>query len=81
MKIGFVMTANNLTRKQFEDAICLRMVERTGDIYSNLKPVACETLEEMLSHECIEYGDPNYDWSQSGAFDIADEEMSYWSID
>lgn len=69
-----------LTRKQFIDAIALRMVEKTGETYQEIKPVACEILEEVLSYECIKYGDPNYDWSQSGAFDIADEEMSYWSV-
>jgi len=72
---------DNLTRKQFIDAIVVRMVERTGDTYENIAPIACETLDEMLTWECIEYGDPNYDWSQSGAFDLADEEMSYWSVD
>lgn len=69
-----------LTRKQFEHAIALRMVEKTGETYQSIKYTACDTLENMLEFECIKYGDPNYDWSQSGAFDIADEEMSYWSI-
>ena len=41
--------------------------------------VAASTLRSFLSDENVKFGDPNYDWSRSGAVDLIHEyEIHHW---
>lgn len=40
--------------------------------------IARDTLNSFLADDKIEFGDPRYDWSRSGADTLADEDLTYW---
>lgn len=58
-----------------------------ADVYAELALIddraealalADATLRFFLEADNIEFGDPAYDWTRSGAEAIAREDMSYW---
>lgn len=62
------------TLSTFLRSVARRVSHRSGMAKEDAYQVALEAAR-MLE---VEFGHPDYDWSRTGAIDIADEEMSYW---
>lgn len=68
-----------LTLADFLRTMAKRFVHRCrgGMLLTDAFEMALGVLRDLGD----EYADPAYDWSHSGARDMADEEMTYWDHD
>lgn len=64
---------------KFLQAMQARYIERApGLTMKQAWEHARINLVDFLQGDKIEFGDPRYDWSASGARELADIDMSYW---
>jgi hypothetical protein len=65
-------------QKQFIYDIAERYQQRAMLDLRQALECAQSTYDAFIEMEGVEFGHPDYDWSQSGAWDLADEDLTYW---
>lgn len=66
------------TIEQFKSFVADRFKEKAGMSEADAKKYASDCVDYFFEVEQVNFLDPGYDWTASGANEIVDAEMSYW---